>query len=239
MANGHTPPITELVGEFANVVQVQFRRVRAEVQVHVYVYVELAGHLEYAVYLPVGVGVGVGSGANHGAALLKGLHHQLVRSRIVEQALLREDAHFDVYGPLVLIHQGFHALQSSQPYDRVHFKLGAHVGGAVQDALLQGALAPLVNVLGRELPLGFGYLLNGLRQVALFRPAPFQDAGLVQVDVSLYETRSHQAAANVDLLPLGVDNGLYGGDAALVNADVYGRRVRPIVDAGVPQDSIH
>ena len=114
------------------------RRV-AKVEVHVDVDVERTRHLEDAVDLSARVGVGVWRRTHHTCAALQGFEHELVRPGIVQKTLLGKDTNIEVQGPLVGLNEGQDTLQAPQPDPRVDFEVGAHEGGAVQDALFQGA----------------------------------------------------------------------------------------------------
>ena len=76
---------------------------RAEVEMHVDIDIELPRHLKHPIDLAVRVGVGVGRGADHAAAALERLDHELVGTRIVEQPLLRKDADFDDRWPIYIL----------------------------------------------------------------------------------------------------------------------------------------
>ena len=231
--------VAETVRQRADVVEVQRLGVGPEIQVHVDVDVELPRHLEDAVDLAVGVAVRIRRRADHRAALSERLDHELVGARVVEQPFLRKDADLDVDGPLVLLDQGQHAFEAPQADDRVDLQLGAHVGGAVQDAFLERLLPALVDVLRRERLLDPGDLADGLLQIAALRSAAIEDAGLVQMDMGLDEARGDQPAAGVDLLAPGREAGLDGGDAAALDADVHRGPIRTVIDPGVAQDSVH
>ena len=146
--------------------------------------------------------------------------------RVVEQALLGEDADLEVDGPLVLVDEGLDAVEAPQPHHRVHLQVGPHVGGALQDALLHRPHRPLAYLVGFEVLLGLGDLGDGLLQRSLDGLATVEQAGLVEVNVGLDEPRRNQASLDVDLLSLGGEPGLDGGDAPVLDADVD-RRLAP------------
>ena len=193
MTDRHPPLVPVPLGEPAHVEDVELVVVRAEIEVHVDVDVELARHLEHPVDLPRRVGIGVGGGADDPAAPLQPLHHELVGSRVVEEPLLGEDADLEVDGPPVLVDEGHDPLEAAEPDDRVHLEVGAHVGGPVAEALLQGPDRALAAVLGGELPLGLRDLLDRLLEVPARRLAALEDAGLVEVDVGLDEAGPDEA----------------------------------------------
>ena len=116
--------------------------IEREVEMQVEVGVELAGQREQPVDLAVRVAVGVGRAADDGGAAAQGRHHQLLGAGIVEQPFLREDAELEVDRPAILGDQRQHALQPAQADARVDLDVGAHPGGAVQDAALQRPPAP-------------------------------------------------------------------------------------------------
>ena len=78
VAYGDAPAPAVLLGAVAHMLDGHALGGVAEVEVHVHVNVELARHLEETVDLPRWVAVGVGRAADHLAASLQALHHELV-----------------------------------------------------------------------------------------------------------------------------------------------------------------
>ena len=115
---------------------------------HVDVDVELAGHLEDPVDLAVRITVRIGGGADNLAATLERIHHQFVRPRIVEHALLGEYADLDVDRPTIFVDQAQDAFEPTQADAGVDLELRAHVGGPVDDAFLERLGSALAHVLG-------------------------------------------------------------------------------------------
>src|ERR1700689_3509452 len=83
--------------------------------------------------------------------------------------------------------------------------MGAHMGRAMEDRLLQGAARTGVNVLWRKRGLGLGGLADRLGEIATLRSTAVKDAGLVEVQMSLDETGATQPAVESDRLPPGFE----------------------------------
>ena len=116
--------------------------------------------------------------------------------------------------------------------------MGAHVRGALQDRLLQRAHGAGVDVLRRESGLGLGGLGNGLVEVALVRLDAIEDAGFVEMNVGLDETRRHQPAAEIDGFAVGRKARFDGGDPPIGDADV-GQFMLGADAARVSKNEIH
>ena len=169
VADRDTTAIFVLVGTTADMFKVHIVSGRTEIQMHVDVDVELAGHLEDAINLPRRITIGVRRAAYHAAAAFERLHHQLVRARIVEQALLREDADIKVDRPGIFLDQWHHTFEAAQPDAGIHFQVRAHMRRALKDRLFQRALRARIYIFRRERQLGLGSLRDRLLEVAQVR----------------------------------------------------------------------
>ena len=239
VTDGDASAPAELLGAVADVLDGHAIRGVAEVEVHVDIHVELARHLEQTIDLSRRIAVGVGRAANDVAAPLQALDHELVGSGVVQQTLLRKDADLQIHGPLVLVDQRLDAIQAPQAHHRIHLQVGAHVGGALQDALLQGPHGALAHLLGLEAPLGLRHLGDGLVQRSLDGLAAIEQARLVQVDVGLDEPRRDEASADVDLFALGSESGLDGDDAPALDPDVHRRVVLRAGNQRISENQVH
>ena len=143
----------------------------------------------------------------------------------VGPALLGEDAQFQVDGPGVVdrqLPQGFEAAQADVGVD-LHMR--AHVGDAVENALLQRFFGPGVHVLHREPGLDRGHALHVVTGAARGRGASFDDARLVEVDVGLDEAGGDEAAVEIKSVGFGPDFGFDCGDPAAGHPDVHRRSI--------------
>ena len=208
----------------------------AHVEMHVDVHVPLAGDLEHPVDLPAGIDVAVRHGADDAGAAAQALDQQGVGAGVVEQALLREHANFQVHRPGIVVGKLLHPLQPAQADAGIDLDVGADARGAPADAALQGAPAAVVDVLWREVPLGGGGQAHGLGDRSLRGRAAVQDAGLVQVQVGLDQAGHHQAAGHQVRRPRG-QAGRDGGDAAGGDADVH--RAYAAGQPGAAHDEVH
>src|SRR5262245_19297062 len=71
--------------------------------------------------------IGIGTAADEVGAGVAGLHQQLLGARIIEQALLREHADFEVDRPAIILLKPADRLEAAQPDAWVHFDMGPHV----------------------------------------------------------------------------------------------------------------
>ena len=97
----------------------------------------------------------------------------------------------------------------------------AHAHGAGEDRFLQRAASAGVDILLGEGALGGGYLSDCLLQSAGDDAAAVQDAGLVEMDVRLYQAGDHQPPVESELRSLGGDSRLDRGDAAVADTNVH------------------
>ena len=144
----------------------------------------------------------------------------------------------DVDRPFVLVDQRQHALQAAQANARVHLELRAHVRRAVEDALFQRAPRALIDIVRRKGALRLGDLPDGFFQVALLRLAAVENAGFVEMNMGLDETRRDQAPLEIDFPAIRGKPRLDRRDALSVDADVECRAVAAD-DASVAQNEIH
>src|SRR5262249_6009161 len=129
-----------------------------------------------------------------------------------------------------------HALEAAQPDAGVDLEMGTHMGGAVENAALERALGARVDILRRERRLQPRDLADGGVEIAVVGVAAIEDAGLVEMQMRLDEAGRHQPAADVELLRLGRQGRLDGGDLAARDADVGQAAV---AEACLTQDEIH
>ena len=134
---------------------------------------------------------------------------------------------------------GLNPVEAPEPDHGVDLQMGPHVGGALQDALLQRLHRALAHVVGLEVPLGLRHLGDGLLQRSLDGLAAVEQAGLVQVDVGLDEAGRDQSSPEVDLVAGGVQTGLDGGDAAALDPDVDRRLVLGAGDQRASENQVH
>ena len=104
---------------------------------------------------------------------------------------------------------------------------------------LDPQLGTLMNVVLGKCFFGLGHLTDGTFQGAFFRPAPLQDARLVQVNVGLDETRSHQVSSHIDLWSLCRQSGLDRCDSTAFNPDVEQSTAFLSGDQSVSQNEFH
>ena len=129
--------------------------------------------------------------------------------------------------------------RAAQPDDGIDLQVSAHVGSALEDALLQSLFGALAHVPGLKQLFCLRHLSDGFVQRSLLGPAAVQQAGFVQVDVGFDEAGRNQAPADIDLLSVRGEAWLDGGDAAPLDADVHRRPVLLARDSPVSQDEIH
>ncbi len=237
VTDGDAAAVAVGVGRAAHFVQMHPAGIEIEVEVEVDVEVEAAGDGEDARDVLVGVRVGVGAAADQIGAPGAGRHQQLLRARVVDQPLLREDADLQVERPGVLSLQLRHGLEAAQANARVDLDVGAHVHGAVEDRLLQRAAGAGDDVILGEGPLCARGLGDGFLQRAGDDSAAVGDARLVEMDVGFDEARRHEAAFETLIGTSCREIGLDRGDAAVANADVD-EPVFSAGDAGGAQDEI-
>ena len=188
--------------------------------------VVLERQLEDTPDLPGVVRVVSGCPTDHRGAPFKRRHHVPVGFGNVGPAFLGEDAQLQVHSPRVIGREPLQGLESPQAHVGVDLHVGAHVGDAVENALLQGLGGPRVDVLHRESRLDRGHPLHVVPGAARGRCAPVDDARLVEVDMGLDESGRYQPAAEVERVGGGLDVRVDGRDPAAGNADVHRRHVR-------------
>ena len=170
------PPVPVVLGELADEIDVHLVGAGTDVEVNVDIAVVLARELEDAPDLPGVVRVVPGRPADHRGATLQRRHHVPVGLRRVGPSLLREDAQLQVDGPRVIDRELLQGLEAAQADVGVDLHVGAHVGDAVENALLQGLGGPRVHILHREPGLDRGYALHVVTGTAGGRRASLDDA---------------------------------------------------------------
>jgi hypothetical protein len=158
---------------------------------------------------------------------------------LFEQAFLRKNTDLDVDRPAVFPDQRLHALEAAQAYAGVHLDLGAHQHRAVHQGLFQRALAARVDILGGEGRLGPCNLADGFLQVAALGTTALEDAGLVEMNVALDQSRGNQPPAGVEAPRVRTQLRHERDDAAVLDADVEQGGAGRIVDTGVREDEVH
>jgi hypothetical protein len=152
---------------------------------------------------------------------------------------LGKDTDLDVHGPLVGLNEGQDALQATQPNTRVDFEVGAHEGGAVQDAFFQGAHGAGADVGGAELLLNCGHLFNRFVEVPFLCVASIEQTGLVQVDMRLHEAGTDEPTLHIGLFALNMQPRFNGSDPAALNANIEQGLTTTRGKPGVPEYEIH
>ena len=165
---------------------------------HVDVDVVVARQFKDAVDLARRIRVDIRRAADHPAAALKPLDQEFVGAGIVEQAFLREHAELQVDRPGVFLDERQHAFEPAQADARIDLDMGAHMGGALQDRLLQRAHRAGVNVFRRERGLGLGGFSDRFVEVALIRLNAIEDAGFIEMNMRLDEAGRNQPPAEID-----------------------------------------
>ena len=227
MAAGDAAAPAVLLGQVADQAGVEMRGGGSAVDMHVDVGVVFPGQLEDPADLPGRVAVVARRGADDAGAVAQRRDHQRVGAGIVQQPFLRHHADLDVDGPSVGLDQRLDALEAAQPDQRVHLDMGAHGGGAVADAFLQGAAGAVGHVLDREGGFdGAGPLHRAVGEAAGLAGAAVDGAGLVEVDMGLDEAGGDQPAAALHHL---------GGLAGEVRRQ---RRDQPAGDADIGRRAI-
>ena len=241
MADGDAAAPFVFLGEIADQQRVEMLGRRAAVDMHVDVGIELARQLEDAMDLGGAVAVVAGRRSDDPRAVLQRLDHQLVGAGIVGQAFLRHDAELDVDRPLVLVDQRLDALEAAHPDLGIDFAMGAHAGGAVADALLDGGRRPLEHILDGHRVLDRRHALHReVRHALGVVFAAAEDAGLVEMDVGVDEARTDQSTMTLVFFPgAAAELGGNRGDAALAYADIGGRLIgRTVGEPHVAQDKV-
>src|SRR5262249_54447262 len=114
----------------------------------------------------------------------------------------------------------------------------AHVGGALQDRLLQGARGAGMHIVRREAGLGLGGFGDCLVEVAFFRLDPIQDTRLIEMDVRFDKARRDETAAEIDSLAVGCKPRLDRCNLAACDPDI-GQHLLGTYSACVSQNEIH
>ncbi len=227
-----------LIRATADVVHIHAVGRRAEIEMHVDIDSELMRHLEHSIDLAGRVGVGVGRRPDHSTAALQAFDHELVGTRIVEQPLLRKDADFKVDGPGIVLDERQHALEAAQPDDRIDLQMGAHVGGALEDRLLQRARGTRMDILGCESLFRLGNLRDRFFEIAAVGGTAVKDAGLVEMDMRLDKARRDETTAEIDRFALGGQLRLNRDDLAVLDPDVGGAPIG-VDQPGALENEVH
>ena len=222
MADRDAPLIFALLGLPADFVQMAPGRVEVEVEMKIDVDVEFPREIENAREMRIRVGVGIGAAADHLAAVAQRLHQQLFAAGIIGQAFLRKDAEREVERPGIVALQRLHGLEAAQADAWIDLDMGAHAGRAVHDRALDHPGAARIDILDAEVPFHRRHGADGIAKTAVIVPAAFEQAGLVEMDVSVDEAGQGQSAADVDLDRVAGKPGLNRSDPAAFHADIDG-----------------
>ena len=190
MPERHPALPADRLGEVAHLWIVEAAGLVAAVEVEVDVDVVLLRQLEHPAHLSGTIRVVADATPDHRRAAIKAGHEVLVRARHAGPALLQEHAGLDVDRPRVILLQLLDRLEAEQADVRVDLDLGAHVGHAMQQALLERAARAVVDVFRGERVLDRRGALHvvALHPVGLHRHA-VDDQGLVEVEVALDQAR--------------------------------------------------
>src|SRR5436190_8411670 len=161
--------------------------------------VELLGVVEYTFKLFVRVGVCIGTAADQVGAVAQCGNQELLGAGIVGEAFLWEGADREVQRPGIVALQRLDRLETAQADTRVDFDMGAHPRGAVDHRALDHPFAAVVDVLDGEIALHRGYGLDRLAEAVMAMAATAEQAGLVEMDMGVDETRQYQPAGGIDL----------------------------------------
>ena len=200
--------------------KVKLRSIVAEIDVEVDVAFVGACEFENTLELPLAIGVGAGRAADDAHALLEGRDQELIRSRIVGQALLREHADLDIDKIGEIADRLGDALEAAHIDDRIKFELGANPGCALSQGAGQNLAGAHVDVLSRKGVLGGACPANGIRVTADFRCGTVEDVRLVEMNVALDEACADECAGEVAFRPLDVEFRPDRGDAPAGDRDV-------------------
>ena len=136
MTDGDTAAPTGLFGLCANVFDRHPLGVGIEVKMEVDIDVELPRQLENPIDLPARVRIRVGTAANHRGPAPQRVYHQLIGAGIVEQPFLGEDANLQIDRPPIFRHQGHDGIYALDPDQGIDLQVGAHAGGALENAFV-------------------------------------------------------------------------------------------------------
>ena len=89
---------------------------------------------------------------------------------------MRKDTDLDVDCPTVVGNQRMHGVKPAHADRGIDLDLGAHLRGAVEDALDEGTLGPGAHILFREAWLQGGHLLHRADRAPRFRRTAVDDA---------------------------------------------------------------
>ena len=197
---------------------------------------ELRRQLEKPVDLRLRIGVGVRAAAKQIGAVPQRLGQEFLGAGIIGQPFLRKHADRQVDRPGVIALELFDGREAAQAGARVDLHMRAHVGGPFQDRLLEHARPALVDVLDREAALQLRDGLDGRSEIAVVMRAAAEQAGLVEMNVSVDEAREDQPSAGGNLRRVGLQAGLDRYDLPIPDADVSRRF--PARNPGLAQNPV-
>src|SRR5690606_34979648 len=132
------------------------------------------------------------------------LGEKLIGSRIIEQSFLRENANLEVYRPQVIFLELENCIEAPQSDERIDLDVSPHARRALNNGLLQNALAARVDILLRKFALELGNFRDRMRK-RLRMSAAVEDASFVQMNMRFYEAAENEASLNIDLTGIGLD----------------------------------
>ena len=199
VADGDAALIVAPLGLPADFVEMPPGRIEIEVEMQVDIDVEFLGEVEQSFDLRIRIGVHIGAAADQIGAVAQRGDQQFLGAGIVGQAFLRKGADREIERPGIIALQRLDRLKAAQADARVDLDMGAHARGAVHDRALDHAGAAGIDVLDGEIALHRGDRADGIADAAMVVAAAAEQAGLVEMDMGVDETRQHQPAVGVDL----------------------------------------
>ncbi len=234
----HAPAELVFLRELADEVDQHVVGGGTDVEMQVDVDVEFPTELEDAPDLAAGIAVVARRAADRLDAAPERLHQQFLGAGTADESFLGKDADLHVDGPGIIRDQGMDGVEAAHADAGIDLDLGAHAGGAVENAFLEGPRRPCPSILHREARLQWRHALHGIDLAALGRRAAVDDPGLVEVDMGLDEAGADEAAAGVVGFSLGGEAAPEGGDAPVLDGDIERGLGGGGREAGVTDDQI-
>ena len=198
----------------------------AAIEMKIDVDVVFLGELENAPDLRRAVGVVTRRAADHRCSALQRRAHDVLRARHVGPAFLQKNTDLEVHAPGVILRQALDRVETAQPDVGVDLDVGAHMGYAVEHALLERRAGARVDVLFGERMLHCGGALHVVgRATVRQRRDAVEYARLVEVEVAFHQPGRHEIPASVHAGAVAGDARRDGCDAAVRDCDVHGRAV--------------
>ena len=236
---GHVAAAAVLLGQLADEMNVHCLRRVADIEVDVDLHVELAGELKDPSDLTGMVGVISRRAADSPGAAFQRLYQQLVGAGIVGEPVLRKDADFDIDGPAVIGDQRLHPFEPAHSDGGVDFDLGAHPRRAVEDAFGQSTLRPGANILDGKAAFQRRDLLHRVDPAPGFGRRAVDDAGFIELDVSLDQPAAGQPPAGIVSLRLRRQTLLDGDNLPARNTDIHRLPRAAVWEPNVAYNQVH